>query len=119
MMSREQYEAWKAGKAPLGGPETWITAQEDIATMTTSREVAQRLTLLDDLGNLRARDYVRIDFRFKDSASSQLRSAIETSPPRGYGFAGRGRTAGGAREWLMNPEAEIEVINEVPLAPFR
>jgi hypothetical protein len=119
VMARKHYDSWKAGKTPIGGEETWITYTDDLVEFSSSRGVAQRLTLLDDTGNLRKNDYVRVDFLIDDLFSAGLRNPIETVPARGYGFRHGGFTQGGANDLLMNPDAPITILNEVPLSPWR
>lgn len=54
---------------------------DDIAGITSSRGISERLTLFDDLGNLRKNDYIRVDFTIDDIYDAGLRSPIETTPP--------------------------------------
>lgn len=85
-----------AGSPRLGGPgadRVFVTAADDIAGISTSRGLAQRLTLLDDSFKPRSGPFAVIEF---DAPMSGLGSPVFRSNP---GFVGFGRTAGGAREF--------------------
>jgi len=105
VMPRKYADAFVRGDGTLGGgEEVFVGAAEDLMRVTTVREAQSRLSLFANeagtLPNL-AGDAV-VTFRLRDITRVGLRSPIETSPPRGYGFVHGGRTGGGAREWLFN-----------------
>lgn len=80
----------------LGGPGTdrvFVTAADDIAGITSSGELAERLTLLDDSFKLRRGPFAVLEF---DTPAAGLGSPVFRTNP---GFVGFGRTAGGAREF--------------------
>ena len=75
--------------------EAWVTAADDLAGINTSQGLAQRLTLVDESGNLIPGSRAVIEF---DAPASGIASPINRSTP---GFVGRGQTAGGAREFVI------------------
>jgi hypothetical protein len=61
-----------------------------------------------------------VTFKVKDLNGIGLRSPIETNPARGYGFVHGGKTAGGAREWLLNNGTAIELgVYDTKITPLR
>jgi RHS repeat-associated protein len=82
----------------LGLPEeqnVFVTAADDIAGVTTSRGLAERLTLVDRSGTLIEGPYAV--FEFDTPASGVASPAFRGSP----GFKPGGLTAGGAREFTI------------------
>ena len=90
--------------AAPGAQEAFVTAAEDITGITTSRGLAERLTLIDEAGNLIEGPFVVFEF---DTPVSGVASPVFRSSP---GFVGRGLTAGGAREFTIPnlPLAELK-----------
>jgi hypothetical protein len=86
--------------------EAWITAADDLAGITTSRGLAERLTLVDDAGNLIPGPRAVIEF---DTPASGIASPVFRSDP---GFIGGGRTAGGAREFVI-PNMNVNNLSNV------
>ncbi len=78
-----------------GAQEVFVTAAEDIAGITTSRGLAERLTLVDEAGNLIEGPFAVFEF---DAPVSGVASPVFRSSP---GFVGGGLTAGGAREFVI------------------
>jgi len=82
----------------LGGPgasDAFVTSADDIAGITNSGDLARRLTLVDDAGQLREGPFGVLEF----DTPAGLASPINRTTP---GFVGRGRTAGGAREFVVD-----------------
>jgi RHS repeat-associated protein len=97
------------GGSRLGAPgakEAWVTAADDLVGITTSRGLAERLTLLDKAGNLISGPRAIIEF---DAVTKGLASPVFRNTP---GFAGFGRTAGGAREFVL-PNLDISSLSNV------
>lgn len=67
--------------------------------------MAKKLTLIDKEGALRLNSNAVVEFRLKNP--SGIASPINRTDP---GFVGGGRTAGGAREFIIPSDAEIEII---------
>jgi len=80
--------------APRAG-EVFVTATDDLAGITTSRGLAERLTLLDEAGNFRQGPFGVIDF---DAPATGLASPVFRQNP---GFIHGGRTQGLAREFSL------------------
>jgi RHS repeat-associated protein len=78
-----------------GAKDVFVTAADDIRGINTSQGLAQRLTLVDESGNLRSGSLVVLEF---DTPASGLASPVSRTNP---GFVGRGRTAGEAREFSI------------------
>ena len=90
--------------------ESFITAYDDIKNVTGYEGVAKKLALFDDVAatNLRSlsENDVIVRFKFKAGVERSLRTPIETPRNlRKYGFLPGGRTAGGAREWLIDSDS--------------
>jgi nitrogen regulatory protein PII len=79
----------------LGAADVFITAASDIRRIRTARGLARRLTLVDEAGNLDIRPKLVLEF---DTPLNGIASPVFRSTP---GFVGRGRTAGGAREFVV------------------
>ena len=92
--------------AAPGSSEAFVTAADDIAGITNSRALAERLTLVDDAGELIPGPRAVIEF---DTPASGIASPISRTNP---GFAGRGKTRGGAREFTM-PNAKVDELSNV------
>ncbi|WP_448593694.1 polymorphic toxin type 10 domain-containing protein [Thermoflexus hugenholtzii] len=80
---------------PPGAEDVFVTAADDIAGIKTTRDLAYRLTLVDEAGNLRKGPFAVLEF---DTPEYGIASPINRRIP---GFVGRGRTAGGAREFVI------------------
>ena len=97
-----------SGEVPLSRPnihrEAFITAYEDLCTVNDPREFAKRLSLFQDHAGTLPVDtsnYVVLRFRFKGD-TALLASPVEFGGQRGFGFLSGGKTAGGAREWIID-----------------
>jgi hypothetical protein len=91
----------------LGRPnsaDVFITAASDIHRIKTARGLAKRLTLLDEAGNFDVRPKLVLEF---DTPLVGIGTPVFRNNP---GFVGGGRTAGGAREF---------VIPNLPLSQLR
>lgn len=87
----------------LGAPgvsDVFVTAADDIAGLASSQEIAQRLTLLNYEGGLRRGPFAVVEFDAPQGVASPV---FRTDP----GFVGFGRTAGGAREFVV-PNLRLE-----------
>lgn len=84
--------------------EAWITAADDIAGISSAEELASRLTLVDESGELIPGPYAVIEFDLPDGVASPV---FRDTP----GFVGRGRTAGGAREFVIPNYSLEELLN--------
>lgn len=100
-----------AGGIRLGAPsasEVFVTAADDLARITTSEGLAQRLTLIDGKGALIPGPRAVVEF---DAVTEGLASPVLRNSP---GFVGRGLTAGGAREFVL-PNLRLEQLQNVTL----
>jgi RHS repeat-associated protein len=88
--------------AATNASEAWVTAVDDLAGINNSRDLAQRLTLIDDAGNVILGPRAVIEF---DAPASGIASPINRSM---QGFVGYGKTAGGAREFII-PNLKLNV----------
>lgn len=103
VMPRKFAEQLANGEGKLsGGMEAWITAADDLNGITTVEGAAKRLTLVDEVGNFRLQGDAVVEFEFKDT--SGIASPYSRSNP---GFINGGKTAGGAREWLIPSDTNI------------
>ena len=93
---------------PPGASSVFVTAADDIAGITNSTELAQRLTLLGPNGNLVIGPRAVIEF---DTPTSGIASPVFQLNP---GFVGFGQTAGGAREFLL-PNLTIDSLGNVTI----
>jgi len=105
VMPRKYAEAFSRGEGTLGaGNEIFIGAADDIAGISTVSEMQTRLSLFTDyegtVPNISG-DAV-VQFKLRNIEGVGIRSPIETTPSRGYGFKHGGTTAGNAREWNIN-----------------
>ncbi len=89
-----------------GATEVFITAAADIRHIKTARGLAKRLTLVDEQGQLLRGPMMVIEF----DTPPGIASPVFRSTP---GFVGFGRTAGGAREFVV-PNLPLE-----QLQPYR
>ncbi len=106
---RKYAEKFKTGKGRLGrlNPnEAWITAADDLKGYGRS-QIAERLSLFKDAKGTIAKnvdDYVVVEFKLKNS--KRISSPIDLSgDSRKYGWIPGGKTTGGAREWIIDPDA--------------
>jgi hypothetical protein len=86
--------------------EAWVTAAEDLAGIRSSYDLADRLTLMNTNGALSSGPKLVIEF---DTVTEGLASPVFRSNP---GFVGGGRTAGGAREFVM-PNLPLSELRNV------
>jgi RHS repeat-associated protein len=93
----------------LGAPGTFdafVTAADDISGISTSRELAERLALFDDAGQLIEGPFAVLEF---DTPSTGIASPVFRDNP---GFVGGGRTAGGAREFVV-PNLNVDDLGDL------
>jgi RHS repeat-associated protein len=91
---------------PPGVDDVFVTAADDIAGITSSQELAKRLALLDNSGNPLQGPLAILEF---DTPSEGIASPILRNNP---GFVGGGRTAGGAREFVI-PNSRLEDLENL------
>jgi YD repeat-containing protein len=77
-----------------GRPDAFVTAAADIRRIRTARGLAKKLTLVDETGQLRQGPFIVIEF---DTPWGIATPVFRNDP----GFVGGGRTAGGAREFVV------------------
>jgi len=90
----------------LGAEDVFVTAANDIRGITTSQGLANRLTMLDNAGNLRQGPFGVIQF---DTPSRGIASPVFRSNP---GFIQGGLTGGGAREFVL-PNMQLDQLQNV------
>jgi RHS repeat-associated protein len=98
------------GASRLGAPnaaDVFVTAADDIVDIRSSESLAERLTLLNNAGKLRRGPFAVIEF---DTPSGIASPVFRTNP----GFVGFGRTAGGAREFVL-PNLTLEELTNVTI----
>lgn len=79
---------------PPGALDVFVTGADDIANISSSTQLARRLTLLDETGHFVKGPFAVLEFDAVDEmAVPILRSYL--------GFTGRGVTLGGAREYVI------------------
>lgn len=77
-----------------GSEDVFVTAVEDIVDITNSSELAYRLTLLDESGNLVPGPFAILEFDTPTGIASPI---LRNNP----GFIGQGLTKGRAREFVV------------------
>ena len=87
-----------------GTPDVFVTAADDLAGISTSDGIAQRLTLLGARGKPISGPFRVLEF----DTPPGIASPIGRSNP---GFVGGGRTAGGAREFVIPNYATDPLLN--------
>jgi hypothetical protein len=92
----------------MGLGRRFVTSADDIAEIQTSEGLAVRLTLLAWDGTLLTGAKAVIEF---DTPDEGLASPVFRENP---GFIGRGRTAGGAREFVL-PNLRVESLRNVSI----
>ncbi|MEM1223526.1 MAG: polymorphic toxin type 10 domain-containing protein [Verrucomicrobiota bacterium] len=100
-----------ANSPTLGSPrssDVFVTAADDLAGITSSSGAAQRLTLLNEAGNLRQGPFSVIEF---DAPTSGLASPVFRNDP---GFIQGGFTQGGAREFVL-PNLNVNQLQNVTI----
>jgi len=101
--------AEKYGQGPMlaarSASDAWVTAAEDIAGITTSDALATRMTLLHPNGAIIRGPRAVIEF---DTVTDGLATPILRNNP---GFIPGGRTAGGAREFVVPNHRIIDLSN--------
>ncbi|RUO76544.1 hypothetical protein CWI84_11685 [Idiomarina tyrosinivorans] len=114
VMPEEFAEKFKNGNGTLGSPdsdEIFVTSSDALKSTNTSREAQEKLSLYTDYEGTvpnTAGDVV-VEFTLKDPTKAEIRTPIETDPPRGFGFVQGGSTKGGAPEWNINNGTADEV----------
>lgn len=98
--------------APAGRAQAFVAAAEDLEGITTALELAKRLTLVDGAGSLLRGPWAIIEF---DAPEVGLASPVSSEIP---GFIGQGRTAGGAREFVI-PNAAVSDLQNVTIRIVR
>ena len=88
--------------------DVFVTASSDVSNITNSTQLATKLSLFDNGGNLIKGPFTIIEF---DTPASGISSPIFRSNP-GFVSPGTGKTAGGAREFSI-PNLEINNLNNV------
>ncbi len=91
----------------LGRPgvyDVFVTAADDIADITNSTDLAKRLTLIDESGNLVPGPFAIFEFETPTGIASPI---LRKNP----GFVGRGLTKGGAREFVVPNLRRAETKN--------
>jgi hypothetical protein len=96
---------WLTHLGRPGSPDAFVTAPADIRRIKTARGLAKRLTLLDNDGSLQSGPYIVLEF----DTPWGIASPINRSHP---GFVGFGRTAGGAREWVV-PNLPLSALHNL------
>jgi len=91
---------------PSGADDVFVTAADDIAGITSSQELATRLTLLDKTGNPVRGPFAVLEF---DTPSVGVASPVFRNNP---GFVGMGKTSGGAREFVI-PNLRLEELENL------
>ena len=97
------------GATRLGAPDAedvFVTAADDVMGIQSSEALAERLTLLNKAGELRRGPFAVIEF---DTPSGIASPIFRTNP----GFVGFGRTANGAREFVVPNLTLEELINAI------
>lgn len=82
----------------------FVTNADDIAGLS-ARRIAERLSLYDNVGNLRSGPFSVFEFDTPIGIASPIR---RTNP----GFIGGGRTVGGASEYVV-PNSRIDSLGNV------
>ena len=93
----------EGGRASATGPETFLTAFDDIKGHDgSSAQLADRLTLTKYKDGSGLRADVDTVIVFRRTNVEGIRTPIETTEGRAWGFKQGGRTQGGAREWVVD-----------------
>ena len=103
-LARVIQEKYLGGKTlgPQGTSDVFVTSADDITNISTSRELAQRLTLYDQSGRLLKGPFAVLEFDTVDEmAVPILRNYL--------GFTGRGVTLGEASKYVI-PNLSIESL---------
>ncbi len=87
-----------------GTPDVFVTAANDLAGISTSNGIAERLTLLSPDGKPIPGPFRVLEFDTPAGIASPIR---RTNP----GFVGGGRTAGGAREFVIPNYSTDSLLN--------
>jgi hypothetical protein len=109
VMSRDLAEKVIEGAAPLSSKNmVFVAAAEDIAKLDSRQAVARKLALYSDTEGKVLRTFgndVVVEFKFTAADNPLLSNAIGKPNSWGLGWIPGGRTAGGAREWLLDSSA--------------
>jgi RHS repeat-associated protein len=89
-----------------GAEDVFVTGADDLKGIKNSKEIAKRLTLLDKNGKLLEGPYQIIEF---DTPAEGIASPVFRQD---YGFAGKGKTKGGAKEFTI-PNKRIDELENV------
>ena len=87
-----------------GTPDVFVTAADDLAGISTSSGIAERLTLMSPGGKSISGPFRVLEFDTPAGIASPIR---RTNP----GFVGGGRTAGGAREFVIPNYSTDSLLN--------
>ncbi len=95
--------------------EAFITALDEVKDIKGHKNVASKLSLFEDRHGTKLKnidDHVILEFDFKDNRADSIRSPIQyykkEKKVRKYGWVPGGRTKGGAREWLIDADANMK-----------
>jgi hypothetical protein len=88
------------------GAEAWVTAADDMKGIVTVEGAARRLASVNDTGQIRLNNDALITFKLK--TKNGIASPFKRNNP---GFVPGGLTGGGAREWVIDSNSEIEIVD--------
>ncbi|NDC83802.1 hypothetical protein EB093_09120 [bacterium] len=91
------------------GSEAWVTAADDIKGISNSTDLAKRLTLTNENGRLLDDSKVILEF----DTPSGIATPINRNNP-GFVTPGTGKTAGGAREFVI-PNQKLEELQNLTI----
>ena len=106
-MPSEFADEFAAGRGTLGSPnvdEIFVTSGDKLKNVNTPEGAQEKLSLFSDAeGTIpNTSGDVIVEFRLNDPTSAGIRTPIETTPPREYGFEQGGTTQGEIPEWNIN-----------------
>jgi RHS repeat-associated protein len=102
-------EKYATGAETIGGPgamDAFVADASQLKGLTTSEQIAQKLTLVDEGGNLIRGPFRLIEF---DAPMQGLAQPFNRTNP---GFINGGKTAGGATEYVL-PNLKISELKNV------
>jgi len=114
-LARVMQEEDLSGASSLGPPsaqDAFVTTPNDIAGITNSTDLAQRLTMLDKKGNQLTGPFAVLEF---DTPASGLASPVFRTHP---GFLSGGYTAGGAQEFIL-PNLPLNSLKNLNIRVIR
>jgi hypothetical protein len=89
-----------------GADDVFVTGADDLKNVKDSKEIAKKLTLVDENNNLLEGPYEVIEF---DTPAEGIASPVFRQD---YGFIGKGKTKGGAKEFTI-PNRRIDELENV------